>query len=169
MIDARSSPPQAPHRRRAATLAAALLATTMLSAPLARAHATRSGDVVVDHAYAAPATATLATVYLRAVANRGRQPDRLLAARTALAASAELHQGGGADPARGPRVEAITVAPGTMLRPADGNGVALQLVGLKQPLVQGQRFPLRLQFERAGEMTVDVWVQTPQGRDAHGD
>lgn len=166
-----TSPPRHPLRAavRAAAAATAWAVTLLLAAPPAQAHATRRGDVVVDHAYAPPASAAPATVYLRAVANRGQQPDRLLAAQTAVAASVELHQGGGADPARGPRVESVAVAPGAMLRPADGNGVALQLAGLKQALAAGQRFALRLQFERAGEMTVDVWVQTPQGRDAHAD
>ena len=40
------------------------------------------------------------------------------------------------------------------------------LMDLKQPLKDGDRFDLTLRFERAGERTVKVWVQTP--RDATG-
>ena len=34
-----------------------------------------------------------------------------------------------------------------------------KLMGLKQPLEEGQHFPVVLQFERAGKITVDMFVQ----------
>jgi copper(I)-binding protein len=37
------------------------------------------------------------------------------------------------------------------------------LIGLKQPLKDGDRFPMTLRFEKAGEREVMVWVQTPRG------
>jgi copper(I)-binding protein len=42
-----------------------------------------------------------------------------------------------------------------VLRPG---GSHLMLVGLKQPLLKGQRIPLTLRFERAGEVHVELEV-----------
>lgn len=40
-----------------------------------------------------------------------------------------------------------------------GSGPHLMLIGLKKPLIEGERFALTLHFERAGAVTVDVVVQ----------
>ncbi len=37
------------------------------------------------------------------------------------------------------------------------------LMGLKAPFKDGDRFPVTLTFERAGDREVMVWVQTPRG------
>jgi copper(I)-binding protein len=36
------------------------------------------------------------------------------------------------------------------------------LMDLKQPLKDGDRFDMTLNFERAGKQTVKVWVQQPR-------
>lgn len=43
----------------------------------------------------------------------------------------------------------------TELRPG---GLHVMLIGLKAPLKEGERFPLRLKFEKAGELRVEVSV-----------
>jgi copper(I)-binding protein len=55
-------------------------------------------------------------------------------------------------------IEAIEVNLGepTVLRPG---GLHIMLIGLKKPLVAGQTFPLRLRFEKAGELPVEVTVR----------
>jgi periplasmic copper chaperone A len=50
---------------------------------------------------------------------------------------------------------------------AKGAGHHLMLEGLKAPLKDGDRFDLTLRFEKAGERTVQVWVQQPRGAVAH--
>lgn len=52
---------------------------------------------------------------------------------------------------------------------ASGNtkGYHLMLEDLKAPLKDGDRFDLTLRFEKAGERTVQIWVQTPRGNAAH--
>jgi hypothetical protein len=56
------------------------------------------------------------------------------------------------------RVEAIEV-------PADGmaslrpGGFHIMLIGLTEPLKEGERFPLTLTFEKAGSVTVEVAVE----------
>ncbi len=70
------------------------------------------------------------------------------------------------------RIDAIIVPPvtPTLLQPG---GSHIMLLGLKQPLVAGQTFPLRLRFEQAGEIMVDVPMRTPDGQipsgTAHGE
>ena len=44
----------------------------------------------------------------------------------------------------------------TMLKPG---GLHVMLIGLKQPLKQGESFPLTLTFEKAGELDVSVVVE----------
>jgi copper(I)-binding protein len=41
-------------------------------------------------------------------------------------------------------------------------GYRLLLKGLTQPLKDGDRFDLQLQFERAGSVTIKVWMQACQ-------
>jgi copper(I)-binding protein len=41
-------------------------------------------------------------------------------------------------------------------------GLHLMLIDLKQPLVAGTHFPLRLKFKNAGQTTVEVTVESRQ-------
>lgn len=94
--------------------------------------------------------------------NDGDAPDRLLSAQCEIADVAELHEtrvedniakmrpvAGGIDvPARG-RVE---------LKPG---GYHIMLMGLRRPLMAGDRFPVVLQFERSGVLTIEAVVREP--------
>jgi len=123
----------------------------------ARAHGTRAGDLLIEHAYALPSTpgATEGCAYLRALTNRGRTPDRLLGARSPAAASVELQR-------QGQAVAAIELPPGAALALRHDGEWCLRLKGLKAPLVIGQRFTLQLRFAQAGEVEVMAWVQQPR-------
>jgi periplasmic copper chaperone A len=137
---------------------------------LAAAHGSRLGDIVVDHPYATPTPAGARTgaAYLRGLLNRGRQPDRLIGASTPLADTVEFHRSSrDGDVMRMRAVDAIDVPAGAELRLRHDGDTHLMLVGLKEPLRDGQRFPLRLRFERAGEVEVMVWVQTPHNGGTH--
>ena len=59
-------------------------------------------------------------------------------------------------------IDGIALPPGTEVRLRHGGEHHLMLLGLKQPLLVGDRFPLTLRFERAGEREVMVWVQQPR-------
>ena len=70
------------------------------------------------------------------------------------------------------QVEAIEVAPGTptVLEPG---GLHIMLIGLTGPLVEGESFPLTLDFETAEDITVDVTIQSimateHEGHQGHG-
>lgn len=53
---------------------------------------------------------------------------------------------------------AVTAGAPTELKPG---GLHIMLIGLKAPLKQGESFPLTLNFEKAGAVTVTVPVQAP--------
>jgi copper(I)-binding protein len=137
------------------------------------AHDYRVGALRIVHPYATatPPGLASAAAYL-AIENRGRQPDRLLSASSTIAAKTELHDmslEGGVMRMR--PLSGIDIAPGDTLILAPGQGYHLMLNGLKAPLRSGDRFVLRLVFERAGHADVSAWVQTPEqgsaATDAH--
>jgi copper(I)-binding protein len=100
---------------------------------------------------AAKAGAAYFTVY-----NEGEEVDRLVAVASPVAKHAGLHTNLIEDGVAKMRpVEAVEVAPGepAVLRPG---GLHVMFMGLKAPLVEGEKFPLTLTFERAGE--IEVWA-----------
>jgi periplasmic copper chaperone A len=50
----------------------------------------------------------------------------------------------------------------TELKPG---GLHIMLIGLKDGLKEGEKFPLKLKFEKAGEVTVDVVAEKPGAHD----
>jgi periplasmic copper chaperone A len=138
----------------------------------AQAHDFRIGQVVIDHPYATPSPPGVSSgaVYIKALRNKGDAPDRLIAASTPVAERVVLHNmqvEGGVMRMRA--VSAIDVPAKGEVRMAHGSpaGHHLMLDGLKAPLKDGDRFELTLRFEKAGERTVQIWVQTPRGNAAH--
>lgn len=143
-----------------------LCATTLCAlAPELSAHDFRAGKVMIDHPYATPtpAAATTGAVYFRALQNQGSELERLLGARCAVAASVEIHQMTmDGDVMRMRALPALELPPGQELRPRHGGPLHLMLIGLRRPLLVGDRFALELEFERAGRKEVTVWVQQPR-------
>ena len=147
----------------------ALLGSLLIGGPAA-AHDFRVGAIVLDHPYATPSLVQTGAVYFRALRNRGDTPDRLLSASTPVASRVGLHamQLDG-EVMRMREVAAIELPPRATVRMTHGlpNGHHLMLEGLKAPLKDGDRFDLTLRFEKAGERTVQIWVQTPRERAVH--
>lgn len=145
-------------------------ATASLCLPAAQAHGVRAGDLVIDHPYAVPmaAGATEGAAYLRSVKNRGAVADRLVGATSPRAASVVLRRrvGDGAT-VRLQDIGSIKVPPGGELRLRHDGDIQLALLGVRPALRDGDRFPLRLRFERAGEVELTVWVQTPRSDAGH--
>ncbi len=153
--------------------AAALLAATTV----AHADHHHAGPITVEDAWAraSASTAQAGAAYL-VLSTHADQPDLLVAGSTPVAERVELHTHLMEDGVMRMReVEAIEVAPGTptVLEPG---GLHVMLMGLTTPLVEGEAFPLTLVFETAGEITVDVTVQSimatehdgHHGHGAHG-
>ena len=125
-------------------------------------------QIDVDNAWAratAPG-AKVAAGYL-VLRNHGAAPDRLVSASSPLAGRVETH---------------VTQRDGDVMRmrevkgyevPANGRfelkpgGPHLMFVDIKQPFKEGERVPLTLRFEKAGEKTVELQVSRT-GPAAHG-
>jgi copper(I)-binding protein len=124
--------------------------------------------VQIEHPWAreTPPTVTNGAAYMT-LHNQSQQPDRLLGASGEVAKTIELHTHimEGAQMKMRP-VAAIDVKPGepTVLKPG---GLHIMLIDLKQPLVAGQRFPLTLNFEKAGKIPVEVTVTKAEPEPMH--
>jgi len=147
----------------------AALAITLASA-VALAQGYSAGDVQIQHPYATPTPpgTKIGAAYFVSLENRGDKSDRLLRASTSVAASVEVHSGEiGADGVMRMReMEALPLAPKAILNLRPGQGHHLMLVGLKKPLVEGESFPMTLEFERGGTVDVKVTVEVPKDHDA---
>jgi periplasmic copper chaperone A len=132
----------------------------LLHAGYAWPHSHEKGDILVRHPWsrATPPGAKVGVAYME-IRNRGAQPDKLLAASTPIARAVEMHvtqREGEVMKMRQVQAFEIPARERYALRPG---GSHLMLVELTQPLKQGERFTLRLRFERAGELEIELEVQ----------
>ncbi len=94
--------------------------------------------------------------------------DRLLGASAPVADRVELHSMTmDGDVMRMREVDAIDVPAGQKVELKPG-GYHLMLMGLKRPLQAGTHFPLKLRFERGGEVTIEMKVEAAGSMPAHG-
>jgi len=128
-----------------------------------QAHA--KGDIEVREAWsrATPPGAQVGVGYME-IRNKGTQPDRLVAASTPVAKRVEMHitQRDG-EVMRMRQVQGFDIAAGERITLRPG-GSHLMLVDIVQPLKRGERFTMRLRFERAGEMDIELEVQEQGSR-----
>ncbi len=141
----------------------------VLAAGAAIAHEFTREGVTVAHpwARATPGGAKVGSAYLEIKAAPGKG-DRLVAAQSPVAGSAEIHNHiMDGNIARMRRVEAVPVAGGksVVLEPS---GYHVMLMDLKQPLKEGDLIKLTLVFERAGEIEVDATVEPIGAMGPHG-
>ncbi|GEO37580.1 hypothetical protein SAE02_17280 [Skermanella aerolata] len=126
----------------------------------AGAHGYKAGSIEVEHPWArstAP-SAPSGAVYM-VLSNEGKDADRLISASTPIAEKAELHTHIADDGIMRMRpVSAVEVVPGSPTPFAPG-GLHVMLLGLKQSLVSGKAFPLTLNFEKSGSVTIQVEIQ----------
>ncbi|MFC7475756.1 copper chaperone PCu(A)C [Dankookia sp. GCM10030260] len=144
-----------------------LLAPVLFALP---AMAQQQGDIAVTAPWTRAAGQNGTGAGFLAIANRGAAADRLVGASTPVARITEIHthirEG---DILRMRPVAAIDLPPGGTVTLQPG-GFHLMLIGLKDPLIQGQAVPVSLRFERAGEVQVMLAVQPAGARGpmAHG-
>jgi len=144
------------------SLVAALL--LCIAAPVL-AHSHEKGDIQVHQPWsrATPPGAKVGVGYME-IRNRGAQPDRLLSASTAVAKRVEMHvtqREGEVMKMRQVNAFEIPARSRTALRPG---GAHFMLVDLVEPLKKGERFAMRLVFERAGELEIELEVQEAGSR-----
>jgi copper(I)-binding protein len=140
-------------------LAAALIAC-LAGAP-ARAEDVKAGDLVITQGWsrATPGGAKIGGGYLT-IENKGNAPDKLIGASADFAGKVELHEmatNNGVMKMR-PVEGGLTIDPGKTVKLAPG-GYHLMMMDLKNPLKQGEKLPITLQFEKAGKVTVTLDVE----------
>ena len=119
------------------------------------------GAIAIGHPYARATVAGQPTGggYLT-LENKGGD-DRLLSATVGVSGAVELHSMSmDGDVMRMRQVDAIALPAGQTVELKPG-GLHIMFVGLKAPLKAGDRFPMKLKFEKAGEVTVEVTVLPP--------
>jgi periplasmic copper chaperone A len=123
------------------------------------AYAQQTG-VQVEHAWSRATVPGQTGVIYLTITDTG-SPDRLTSVASPVAASATLHESfseNGVSKMR--EIAGLAVSPGTPVTLAPG-GYHIMLMGLKQPLKQGEAFPVTLTFEKAGAVTATVTVEKP--------
>ncbi len=141
------------------TLAYAVFFAALFAVP-ARAEEVNAGDLVITQAWsrATPGGAKIAGAYLT-IENRGSTPDRLVGGSGTVAAKVEVHE--------------MAMKNGVMTMRSLDKGLAIEpgkTVKLENPLKQGDKVPLTLEFEKAGNVNLSfevqgVGAQAPAGAD----
>ena len=138
-------------------MAAALIAFLVSGHAQAQTSAQRTIRVANAWARATPARVKTGAAYV-AVINDGGSADRLLRATTPVAQKIQFHrksEDNGVSRMR--ELRSVEIDPGAkvIFKPGD---MHMMMVGLKQPLKEGETFPLTLTFEKAGKIDVTVSV-----------
>ena len=133
---------------------------SLVGAP-ARAQEVKAGDLVITQVWsrATPAGAKVAGGYLT-IENKGATPDRLVSGSGDFAGKVEIHEmamNNGVMTMR-PLDKGLAIEPGKTVKLAPG-GYHLMLMDLKNPLKQGEKVPLTLEFEKAGKVALSLDVQ----------
>lgn len=122
---------------------------------------TTQGALQVQDAWIRPAAGgALSALYFR-VENPGSLGDRLLEVETPAAASAEIHQSmADGDTMSMERRLEVELPPGERVVFEPG-GLHVMLIGLINTIQPGDRVPVILTFERAGEVRIEASVREP--------
>lgn len=138
-----------------------LLLLALLSSSLfAAAHDYQVGELQIEHPWSRempPVAPTTAAYFI--LHNRGASADRLLSVASPVAGKAELHQHLHEDGVMKMQQVQDVLIPAAGEARFEPMGYHVMLFNLKQQLKVGERFPLRLTFEKAGTVEVDVQVQ----------
>ena len=118
--------------------------------------AVQAGDIAITQAWsrATPVGAKVASGYLT-IENKGSAPDRLRGGTSDVAAKVDVHEMATRDGVMTMRQvdSGLAIAPGTTVKLAP-SGFHLMLNDIKQPLKQGDKITVTLDFEKAGKKNV---------------
>jgi len=126
----------------------------------ANAQTSAASTIVVEQpwARATPRGAKTGAAYMTLI-NKGASADRLVGATTPLAGKVQFHketEDNGVSHMH--EMHGVDLEPGAKIvfKPGD---MHMMIVELKQPLTEGQTFPLTLQFQKAGNVEVTVPIE----------
>lgn len=151
--------------------ALSVFSAALLLAGAAHGHSYELGTIRIGHPHARPTVAQQPSggAYMT-LENRGSTSDRLLEASSPVAASTQIHtMSMEGDVMRMREVGALDLAPAAKVEMKPGAGYHIMLIGLKQPLQAGDKFPMTLNFEKAGKIEVSVTVDSKEAKPSgHG-
>lgn len=137
------------------------LATALTIGSAAFAHDYTAGALHIAHPHARPTILNQPTgaAYLT-IENNGKTTDKLVAASSPVAKTVEIHtMAMEGDVMKMREAGSIELKPAETVSMEPGAGYHLMLMGLRQPLKPGDKFPLTLTFEKAGKTEVSVLVE----------
>ena len=149
-----------------------LLAALLLPGAFASAHEYTKGDLHIAHPWSLelPPNAPNVAAYF-VVHNNGKQDDRLLGVDSPISDDAQLHEHITTEAGlmKMQQVRSVTVPAGQDLTFAPSAWHVMLMQPKDRSLLgDGQRFPMTLHFEKAGDITVNVVVQKqPPTQDPH--
>lgn len=132
-----------------------------LAAFAAHAHEFKAGAITIGHPYARATAAGQPTGggFMKFV--NGGGTDKLLSVSAEVSKTVELHEMKmEGDVMRMRQVDGIELQAGKTVELKPG-GYHVMFIGLKAPLKAGDKFPVKLKFEKAGDVTVEVKVEAP--------
>ena len=146
-----------------AWLGACLVSTLCMVASVAIAHDVQTEAMRIAHPFATPTPpgASNGAAYVDITAFS--TPVTLVGASSPASNTVELHEMRmDGDMMQMRHVNEIPINAGETSTMRPGGGFHLMLVGLTEPLAEGDRFPLTLSFAEQEEVTIEVWVQSAQ-------
>ncbi|MFZ5672733.1 MAG: copper chaperone PCu(A)C [Pseudomonadota bacterium] len=126
--------------------------------PKALAHSFKIGEIAIGHVWGLPSETRETQVFVP-LSNRGKEADELIAARADICSMIELRQNNRYDD---PALTSVLLEPAKPVAMRKG-ARHLRLIGLTRPLKFGDRFDMILDFQKAGEITVEVIVEDGSG------
>lgn len=120
--------------------------------------AVRLGDLNIENAWARAVPAGMTSGVFLTLTNYGAQADALVAAQSPVAPMVEMHQTKMEDDVmKMSPVDRIVIPAGQTVELKPG-GYHIMLMNINKTLIAGDRVPLTLKFERAGEIKLEVIV-----------
>ena len=130
---------------------------------MALAHDVKTETLRIAHPFATPTPpgAVNGAAYLDITAVSG--PVTLVGASSPASSNVELHDMRmDGDMMQMRHVDEVRVEAGETYTMRPGGGFHLMLIGLTEPLKEGERFPLTLTFAEQGDVDIEVWIQSAQ-------
>jgi periplasmic copper chaperone A len=132
----------------------------LLLATPALGHSYQQKSIQVGHAWALPTDSSESQAYFP-LNNTGGSEDQLISMSSPVAKSVTYVDRFGTEQS------SLRLSPKMPVALRKG-GAHLRLKGLKRQLKHGAKIPLTLQFEKAGRITVELWIEpTPYAKSNH--
>ena len=135
-----------------------------------QAQAVKAGDLVIEHAHARATKGNMpnSASFLQIV-NKGKADDALLSASAAIAERVELHtMSMEGDVMKMRAIDSVDLKAENTISMKPGQGPHVMLLGLKKSLKAGDKFPMTLNFRKAGAVEVSVEVMDIGTHNKHG-